>query len=69
MEKKGSKGHLSTSLAAGTIRPDSLVAAADAERERIHFVNSEEKLTKSVLEAAAAAVVAGNLSNFDSLEF
>lgn len=68
MDRTGSKGHLSTSLAAGTIRPDSFAAAAaDVELERIHSVSFGEMQTKTVLEVGAAAVV-GNSSNFDSLE-
>lgn len=58
-----------TSLAAGTIRPDS---AANAVRGRIRSWSSVETKTKIVLEAgfadAAAAVVVGNSSNFDFLE-
>lgn len=45
-------------------------AAVDlvAARERIHCENSEEMMTRIALEAVVA-IVAGNLSNFDFLEF
>jgi ATP-dependent protease HslVU (ClpYQ) peptidase subunit len=61
--------HPSTSLV-DRIHPDSF-AAVDlvVELGRIHFLNSAEKTTRIVLEAVVIAVAAGNLSNFDSLEF
>lgn len=53
-------------LAAGRLRLDCPAAAVAAVlRGRSHYEDSVETTTKSVLEAAA---VAGNSSNFDSLE-
>lgn len=57
------------SLAAGRLRLDcSAAAVAAVLLGRSHYEDSVETTTKSVLGAAAAAV-AGNSSNFDSLEF
>lgn len=62
--------HLSTNLAGDTIQAGWLAETVGAERGRSRCVNSVETMTKSVLEAVAVVVaVAGNSSNFDSLEF
>jgi hypothetical protein len=65
-----SKVRLSTNLAGDKNQLDFLVAVeVFVARERTHFENSVETMTGIVLEVeVAAAVVAGNLSNFDSLE-
>lgn len=68
MRKTASKVHRGTSLADG-MNP---AAAVVAEPAGIRSECSVETTTEIGLEAAAVAVVdvvAGNLSNFDSLEF
>jgi hypothetical protein len=62
-----SKARRGTSLACGTIQPGWPAGAAQG---RIRCAMSEETTIETGLGAAApaAAVAAGNLSNFDSLE-